>query len=156
MPARRRYWRGIASKMVVNVGAAAFLVTVLSGCGTTTYPGFTEKELSEACGQVYNYTPAVTSVSECLSAADQNGYRTRYTLTQLRAVCQTLIAIQRDVIDKKLGTVKLFDAEITYELFHGGPGIIYYRVPPGAFLPASCAKVIAANLVQPLNGRRTE
>jgi hypothetical protein len=112
------------------------------------YTGFSESDLTQACNYVYQREEQVNSVSECLTAAQQDGYRTWYSLAQLRYACAELASIQKKIIAKSVSGINLFDAEVAEELFHGGPGVIYYRVAPGAFLPASCAKVIAPALVE--------
>lgn len=124
------------------------LANLLTGCGTTTYAGFTESELTNACKYVYQHSAQDVSVAECLTAAQQHGYRTRYTLQQLKLVCPALFIIQKDLLAKDFTQLQLFDVEIASKLFHWGPGVIFYREPPGAFLPASCANVLDRSLVQ--------
>ena len=131
-----------------------FTATLLSGCGTSTYQGFTQAQLSQACNYVYQRDTRLTSVSQCLGAAQASGYLTRYTLAELKPVCDALIHIQQamNTPGASLSAIRAFDFRIVNELAHGGPGVIFYRTKPdGAFLPASCARVLNKRLVYTLH-----
>ncbi len=135
-------------RLLASSAAVIFLASLLTSCGISTYPGFTESELTNACTFVHQHGSRITSVAACMSAAQQHGYRTRYTLQQLKLVCPTLVLIQNDLLAKHYTSIQLFDVEISLRLSHWGPGVIFYREPPGSFLPASCSKVLNASLVE--------
>lgn len=136
---RRRAW--VIALLISALG--------LAGCGPgQTYPGFSEGQLEDACAWVYDHGEVAT-VAACLTAAQANGYRTRYHLSELKRACAGLIAVQDRLNTEKNPGLAPFDLRIIDELAHGGPGVIYYRAPPvGTFLPRSCARVLRSALVQ--------
>ena len=112
-------------------------------------PGLTQAQLSQACNYVYRRDTRLTSVSQALGAAQASGYLTRYTLAELKPVCDTLHTHPTGNEHARCVAQRHKGLRLPHRQRAGARRArdIFYRTKPdGAFLPASCARVLNKRL----------
>ena len=109
------------------------------------YAGFTQAQLTGACGYVYAHSGTYSSEQACLSAAAKAGYRAKYSLlqvSQLTGACKGLVKLE----DRNDAGAGLFQLQLISELAKGGPDVVLYTVTKngqqGALLPRGCNQVL--------------